>query len=136
MSDAKAHHHRPTQKQANKRFKSKHASKSSLRDQAKGRTHRPSAIKPGHSAKVTNSIMSVAHHKSNRRNTAKQLKMAKLDQVDHLNDLFTRKGSHKVQRVVAVVPLTPDVEASDLVDGIAQALGVETFAEPGARSAE
>ncbi|KAJ7873935.1 ribosome biogenesis protein tsr1 [Mycena olivaceomarginata] len=65
-----AHHHRPTLKQQNKPFKSKHATKSSLKELAKGRVPRESP-KSNAGSKIA------AQTRLNRRNNAKQAQTLK-----------------------------------------------------------
>ncbi|KAK4048762.1 ribosome biogenesis protein tsr1 [Microbotryomycetes sp. JL201] len=137
MSEPKQHSHRPTQKQVNKRFKSKHSTKSALRDQAKGRTHKPTATIKQHT-QSSNNKMQAAFTKHNRKNHRKQLMLAKNSHLDDLQQLFaTKKQGYRVQRVVAVVPLTSDVDAAALADDIVAAVGAQaTCQQPGTRSAE
>ncbi|KAM0792046.1 hypothetical protein ACM66B_004754 [Microbotryomycetes sp. NB124-2] len=139
MSEAKQHSHRPTQKQVNKRFKSKHSTKSSLRDQAKGRTHRPTQAIKQHNHS-TNNKMQAAFTKHNRKNTRKQLMLAKNSHLDELQQLFQHKhNGHRVQRIVAVVPLTRDVDAAQLADAIIDTVGASSSdqqQQPGTRSAD
>lgn len=132
--EASGHSHRPTYK-TNKSFKSKHATSRSLKDAAKGRTHRPSAEHKSH-PKHTNAMISAAHHKINRRNHAKQMQLKKRAELDEQSKLFTRKGADKVQRVVAVVPLCDDIDALDIIQDLVGAVGIELTGEGGYRSAE
>lgn len=81
-------------------------------------------------------MMSAAHHKVNRRNHAKQVQHNKRAELDEQSKLFTRKGQDKVQRVVAVVPLTNDVDALDLIEDLIGAVGLQLTGEGGYRSAE
>lgn len=129
-----SHSHRPTQKQQNKPFKSKHSTKSSLKDAAKGRTHRPSL--KSH-PKITNAMLSASHSKLNRRNHAKQILEKKKDQLEELGKLFTkRNGAERVSRVVAVVPLTKDVSALEIVEQLLAAVGVESVGTGAVRTGE
>lgn len=130
---ATGHSHRPTQKQTNKSFKSKHASKGSIKDAAKGRTHRPSL--KSH-PKITNAMLSASHSKINRRNHAKQILEKKKDKLEELGKLFSRKGAERVDRVVAVVPLTSDVEALDMVEQLLAAVDIECVGEGAVRMGE
>ncbi|KAK1225651.1 ribosome biogenesis protein tsr1 [Marasmius sp. AFHP31] len=116
MSGA-AHHHRPTLKQQNKRFKSKHATKSSLKEAAKGRVPRQS---PKASAANQNSA---AQLRLNRKNNAKQAQIKKRNALVSATRLFS--GVDGAPRIVAVVPLTSDVQASEAVKGLAGSLEVD-----------
>ena len=109
---SQGHSHKAHGKQTNKSFKSKHASKSSLRDQAKGRTHRP-AVK-GEASKATKQAsqkVQAKHLKVNRKHHAKQV----LD---------------KQRRIVE------DASSLDLVELLAQSIGGELSGVEGYRSLE
>ncbi|KAF7322002.1 Bms1-type G domain-containing protein [Mycena kentingensis (nom. inval.)] len=110
------HHHRPTLKQQNKAFKSKHASKGSLKDAAKGKVPRqsPKAAPPTSNAQT----------RLNRRNNAKQAQAVKRTALVSATRLFS--GVDGAPRVVAVVPLTPDVDARTAVCALAESLDVST----------
>lgn len=133
MSAPPSHSHRPTQKQTNKSFKSKHASKGSLKDAAKGRTHRP-ALKP--SSKSTNATVSAAHKKQNRRNQAKQLQEKKQAALEEVGKIFARKGADRVSRVVALVPLTADVDPAELAEQLMRGVGLQCVGAGAVRTAE
>ncbi|RDX42724.1 ribosome biogenesis protein tsr1 [Lentinus brumalis] len=107
------HHHRPTLKQKNKAFKSKHASKGSLKEAAKGRTHResPKANAGSHTA---------AQLRLNRRNNAKQAQLKKRQSLISATRIFG--GTDGAPRIVAVVPLTEDVKARDVTARLAQSI--------------
>lgn len=128
-----AHSHRPTQKQTNKPYKSKHSSKSALKDLAKGRTHRPSVKS---NPKTTNAMISASNSRNNRRNHAKQMQAKKQDQLEEMGKLFARKGADRVSRVIAVVPLTDDVDALAIVEELLKAVGVECVGEGAVRTGE
>lgn len=129
------HSHRPTQKQTNKSFKSKHASKGSLKDASKGRTHRPANNLKSH-PKHTNAMISAANHRVNRKNHAKQMQAKKEAELESLARLFTRKGSDKVQRVVAVMPMTDDVDPEKVVQQLLESVGVECSGTGAVRTGE
>jgi len=133
--EAQQHSHRPTQKQTNKSFKSKHASKGSLKDLSKGRTHRPlNNVKSN--PKHTNAMISAAHHKLNRRNHAKQLQLKKEAELESMAKLFTRKGTDKVSRVVAVIPMTDDVDPAEIVAQLLASVGVDCNGTGSVRTGE
>ncbi|CAK5265435.1 unnamed protein product, partial [Mycena citricolor] len=111
-----SHHHRPTLKQQNKPFKSKHASKSSLRDAAKGRIARDSPKSNG-TAKAA-----AAQTRLNRRNNAKQAQAAKRTALVTSTRVFS--GADGAPRIVAVIPLSADVDARAVVAGLAESLDV------------
>ncbi|KAH8834339.1 ribosome biogenesis protein tsr1 [Flagelloscypha sp. PMI_526] len=112
------HHHRPTLKQQNKAFKSKHATKSSIREAAKGKIARASP-------KSTSSHKSVSQSKLNRRNHAKQIQAQRRQSVVDGKRFFS--GVDGTPRTVAVIPLTPDEKASarKTVAAIARALDMD-----------
>jgi ClpP class serine protease len=72
----------------------------------------------------------------NRRNQATQRKLKKRGELEELGQLFSRKGEEKVARVVAVVPMTGDVVASQVVEQLLAAVGVVGTGEHGMRTAE
>ncbi|GAA6026737.1 hypothetical protein JCM8097_005824 [Rhodosporidiobolus ruineniae] len=131
------HSHKAHGKQSNKAFKSKHASKSALRDQAKGRTSRP-ATKAGASKadKQASASVQAKHLKVNRRNHAKQVLDKKRSILEESKGIFTGKNrqGERVQRVVAVVPMTEDVSSEAVVQLLAQATGNELTGVEGYRS--
>jgi pre-rRNA-processing protein TSR1 len=133
------HSHRAHQKQSNKPFKSKHASKSQLKDQAKGRTHRP-AVKDAASKSERQQSQKVQakNLKVNRRNHAKQVLDKKRQIVEDQKGIFTGKNRNgdRVQRIVAIVPMTDDVDALETAQLLAQAAGGQLSGEGAQRSLE
>ncbi|OZJ03380.1 hypothetical protein BZG36_04488 [Bifiguratus adelaidae] len=91
--------HKPTLKQQNKPFKSKHASKGALRDKSKGKVQRT----PVKGQVVKHST------KADRRNAAKLSQQKKREDLMRLNRMF--EGRHGAPKIVAVLPLCPDVDA-------------------------
>ncbi|KAG5646233.1 hypothetical protein DXG03_004060 [Asterophora parasitica] len=112
------HSHRPTLKQSNKRFKSKHATKSSLKDAAKGKVARdsPKASSTANAA--------AAQSKLNRRNNAKQAQAKKREALVSATRVFS--GIDSAPRIVAVIPLSPDISPRSIVVSLAQSLDVST----------
>ncbi|GAA5883645.1 hypothetical protein JCM3774_005992, partial [Rhodotorula dairenensis] len=131
------HSHRAHQKQSNKPFKSKHSSKSQLKDLAKGRTHRP-AVKDAASKSERQQSQKVQakNLKVNRRNHAKQVLDKKRQILDEQKGIFSGKNRNgdRVQRVVAIVPMTDDVDALETAHLLAQAAGGELSGEGAQRS--
>lgn len=109
------HHHRPTLKQQNKPFKSKHATKGSLKEVAKGKVTRQ-PIKSSHSAAAA------AQTRLNRKNHAKQVQLQKRQAIISATRLFN--GADGVPRIVAVVPLTPDVDTASVVAALQEPLDI------------
>ncbi|KAJ4483956.1 hypothetical protein J3R30DRAFT_3838958 [Lentinula aciculospora] len=109
---AQQHHHRPTLKQSNKSFKSKHASKGSLKDAQKGKAPRSSPKL--HSTTSHDS----AQLRLNRRNAAKQAQSAKRQSTVDSRRLFNSGAP----RIVAVVSLTSDINPKSCVEQLASVL--------------
>ncbi|TFK44273.1 ribosome biogenesis protein tsr1 [Crucibulum laeve] len=110
-----AHHHRPTLKQQNKGFKSKHATKGSLKEAAKGRIARQSP-------KASPTSNSAAQSRLSRRNNAKQAQAKKRDALVSATRVFN--GVDGAPRIVAVIPLTADVSTKGTVLSLAESLDV------------
>ncbi|KAH7888400.1 ribosome biogenesis protein tsr1 [Phlebopus sp. FC_14] len=110
-----AHHHRPTLKQQNKPFKSKHATKSALKEVAKGRTQRPSPKSPA--------VSTAAQARLNRRNTQKQVQAAKRAALVTATRIFS--GVDGAPRIVAVIPLCEDVHVDRAVRALASSVDEE-----------
>ncbi|KIY70613.1 ribosome biogenesis protein tsr1 [Cylindrobasidium torrendii FP15055 ss-10] len=109
-------HHRATLKQSNKAFKSKHASKSSLREAAKGRVQRQSP--------KSSPTQAATQARVNRKNTAKQHQIKKRHELVSSTRIFN--GVDGAPRIVAVIPLTPDVSAQPIVSLLAGSLDIPT----------
>ncbi|KAF9167328.1 hypothetical protein DFQ26_004969 [Actinomortierella ambigua] len=100
------HHHRSNTKlkQTNKPFKSKHQTSRSLRDKAKGKVERVS-IKHQSNRGVSSKV--------DRRNAAKLLQQKKREELHRKNRIFDNR--HGAPKIIAVVPLCPDVTAESAV---------------------
>ncbi|THU96748.1 ribosome biogenesis protein tsr1 [Dendrothele bispora CBS 962.96] len=109
------HHHRSTLKQQNKPFKSKHATKSSLRDAAKGRI-------PHQSPKASSTNNNAAQLRHNRRNASKQVQAKKRSALVSATRLFN--GVDGAPRIVAVVPLSEDISSAKAISTLAESLEV------------
>lgn len=95
------HHHRATLKQKNKAFKSKHATKSSVKKTAKGRTAGPPLT-------TSNSSGAAAiRNAQSRKNKAKQIQLAKRDAIKQVQKLYEQG----MPKLVSVLELTPDANA-------------------------
>ncbi|KAI0066003.1 ribosome biogenesis protein tsr1 [Artomyces pyxidatus] len=116
-----AFHHRSTLKQTNKSFKSKHATKSSLKELAKGRVARQSP-------KTSHSANAAAQSKLNRRNNAKQTQLNKRTALISATRIFS--GVDGAPRIVAIVPLTLDVDAGAVAAALAESIGASTEDRP------
>ncbi|KAJ2028692.1 ribosome biogenesis protein tsr1 [Coemansia sp. RSA 2337] len=96
-------HHRASLKQTNKPFKRRFATKNSMRDKAKGRTQRVSL-----KGKVLRK-----HSRADRRNAVRTEQRKKRDHIVMSTRIFT--GRHRAPKIVAVIPLCADINASDIV---------------------
>ncbi|KIP06509.1 hypothetical protein PHLGIDRAFT_128227 [Phlebiopsis gigantea 11061_1 CR5-6] len=110
-----AHHHRPTLKQQNKPFKSKHATKSSIKEAAKGKLSRQSP-------KTTHSAANAVQTRLNRKNHAKQVQTLKRQATISASRIFN--GADGAPRIVAVIPLTPDVDPAFVAAALAEHLDI------------
>ncbi|SCU88848.1 LADA_0E12376g1_1 [Lachancea dasiensis] len=101
------HSHRSSVKNGHKPFKSKHASKGALKNMHKGKVEKGT----GASHKKSNGPKVVS--KLQRTNAAKQAREQKVMDALEIRRLF--EGSNGAEKIVAVIPLTPDVNALDIV---------------------
>ncbi|KAF3766499.1 DUF663-domain-containing protein [Cryphonectria parasitica EP155] len=108
-----SHSHRPTTKVNNKGFKSKKATKSALRDQAKG--------------KVPNERRKTPHQqvmsKLDRRNQAKQRQATK--HKEHQREASVFAGRDGAPRNVAVIPLCADGDATTAIRFLNQSIDLD-----------
>lgn len=125
MTPIPEHHHRSTTKAANKPFKTRHASKSALKDRAKGKAER---LEKGVRKTPHQQVMS----KLDRRNHAKQLRQNKLGERREEASVFA--GRDGAPRIVAVVPLCGDVESEEVVRGLNGSVDVDEIGPEGAQS--
>jgi len=100
-----AHHHRSTTKVSNKAFKTKHASKSALKEQSKGKVE---SFERGSRRTPHQQVMS----KIDRRNHAKQIRTNKLAERAKQESVFS--GRDGAPRIVALIPLCEDVNPRDV----------------------
>lgn len=119
-----AHHHRSTTKVSHKGFKSKHATKGALKEQAKG----ASSIRyPHHILYIKRIILTtiigkVETRERGTRKTPHQQLMSKLDRRNQARQKQQQKHQEKAQatsifsgsngapRHVAIVPVSPDID--------------------------
>lgn len=115
MNPPLQHHHRSTTKSVNKSFKSKHASKSELKERSKGKVERfeKESRKTPHQQ-----VMS----KLDRRNHAKQLRVNKLAEREKEASVFA--GRDGAPRIVAVIPLCADVQGQDVLGALNRSVDV------------
>lgn len=110
------HHHRSTTKTANKPFKSRHASKSSLKNQAKGKVE---DWERGSRKTPHQQVMS----KLDRRNRAKQLRLN--HNADREDKASVFAGKDGAPRIVAVVPLCTDINQEEVLKTLNASVDVE-----------
>ncbi|SCV05944.1 LANO_0H18624g1_1 [Lachancea nothofagi CBS 11611] len=101
------HSHRSSVKNGHKPFKSKHASKGALKNMYKGKVEKTGP------ASQQQQRLSKGVSKLQRKNTARQARDQKMMDALEVRRLF--EGSNGAEKVIAVVPLTPDVDVADLV---------------------
>ncbi|KAJ5467080.1 hypothetical protein N7475_004832 [Penicillium sp. IBT 31633x] len=115
------HHHRSTTKVSHKPYKSKHASKSALKDKAKGKieSDERGGRKTPHQQLKT---------KLDRRNTARQRQALKHQERSQATSIFA--GQNGAPRHVAVVPLSPEIDTAAAIASINESVDVLSDASP------
>ena len=123
------HHHRSTTKSSNKAFKTRHASKSALKDRAKGKVE---SFERGSRKTPQQQLMS----RLDRRNHAKQLRQNHNAKRQEEANVFA--GRDGAPRIVAIVPLCEDVRSADVLRTLNESVDVEahSFGEQSARMVE
>ncbi|KAK5712713.1 ribosome biogenesis protein tsr1 [Elasticomyces elasticus] len=124
MTPVADHHHRSTTKSSNKSFKTRHATKSALKEKSKGKVEQ---FERGARKTAHQQMMS----KIDRRNHARQLKQNKLGERKAEASVFA--GKDGAPRIVAVVGLCSDVKGEEIV---AQMNGSVEAEESGTHSVE
>jgi hypothetical protein len=86
--------------------------------------------------KAASSSVQAKNLKVNRKNHAKQVLAKKKEMLEENKSIFNGKNKHgeKVQRVVAVVPMTEDVNAEEIVKQLAESIDSECEGVEGYRS--
>ncbi|KAI9040785.1 small subunit rRNA maturation protein TSR1 [Aspergillus affinis] len=108
------HHHRSTTKKANKSYKTRHASKSSLKEQDKGKVERGTRKTP-HQQLMT---------KLDRRNQARQKQQLKHQEKAQATSIFS--GQHGAPRHIAVVPLSVDIDVAAIIRSLNESVDVSS----------
>ena len=119
MAPVTEHHHRSTTKISHKPFKSRHATKSLIRDLAKGKTEGTEARtkrKTPHQQ-----VMS----KFDRKNQARQIRQIKHEKNAKSSSIFA--GQNGAPKIIAVVPLCEDVDAVAAIQKLNQAVDAESL---------
>lgn len=119
MAPTTEHHHRNTTKVSHKPFKSRHATKSLIRDLAKGKIEGTEA-KPNRKT-PHQQVMS----KFGRKNQARQIRQTKHQQNIKSSSVFA--GQNGAPRVIAVVPLCEDMDAVAAIQNLNQAVDAESL---------
>ncbi|KAK5958649.1 ribosome biogenesis protein tsr1 [Knufia fluminis] len=116
VSAQPAHHHRSTTKQDHKSFKSRHATKSAIKDANKGKVEREDR---GKRRTPHQQVMS----KLVRKNQAKQSRIQHKIRKEQDVDIF--KGADGAPKHVAVVPLSKEVDVRRAVNEINAGVDIE-----------
>ena len=119
MVEKTSHHHRSDSKASHKPFKSRHASKNSIRELAKGKIEATEKKSLGRKTRHQQ-VMA----KFDRKNQAKQMRIIKRQQHQRSASVFA--GPNGAPRVVAVVPLCEDLSAVAAIESLNQAVEAES----------
>lgn len=117
ISTQPVHHHRSTTKQDHKSFKSRHATKSSIKDANKGKVEREDR---GKRRTPHQQVMS----KLVRKNQAKQARFQHKARKEQDVDIF--KGVGGAPKHVAVVPLSKEVDVRRAINEINHGVDIES----------
>ncbi|KAI8807558.1 hypothetical protein BJ742DRAFT_310548 [Cladochytrium replicatum] len=107
------HQHRSTLKQQNKQFKSRHATKGSIKDKSKGKVE-SQTLSIKNAAKVT---------KAGRKNQSKMMQQRRKQELVEANRLF-----HNAPKIVAMIPLCPDIDVASAISALFECVG-QSFAD-------
>lgn len=111
------HSHRSSMKNGHKPFKSKHASKGSLKKMYKGKVEKES--NPGKGLKTASKV--------ERKNLSKQLRQKKI--LESLNTRKLFEGFNGAKKIITVIPLSADVYADDIVKKLINSADLSTDSE-------
>ncbi|RDW90372.1 small subunit rRNA maturation protein TSR1 [Aspergillus mulundensis] len=115
------HHHRSTTKTSNKPYKTGHASKRALKDQAKGKVERGER---GTRKTPHQQLMS----KLDRRNQARQKQQNKQQERAQATSIFS--GQNGAPRHVAIVPLSTDIDTTAIIKSLNESVDVSSEVFP------
>lgn len=115
-----AHQHRNTTKVNHKPFKSRHATKNLIRSLAKGKLEQSERVKKRRH-------LHQAMSKQERRNHARQLRQTKHAENARAVDIFT--GQNGAPRILAVVPLSYDVDVARAIDTLNSAVSARRLGQ-------
>nr|POE90630.1 ribosome biogenesis protein tsr1 [Quercus suber] len=116
MASVAQHHHRSTTKSSNKSFKSRHSTKSALKELSKGKVEK---LEKGSRKTPQQHVMS----KLDRKNHAKQHRLNKTEARREEGSVFA--GRDSAPRTVAVIPLCQDVNVDDVLKSLNDGVEVE-----------
>ncbi|KIW13960.1 hypothetical protein PV08_06741 [Exophiala spinifera] len=111
------HHHRSTTKQEHKPYKSRHASKSALKDAAKGKVESHRAHK-GQRKTPHQQVMS----KLTRRNQAKQMRMNHKEKREGEEHIF--QGTDGAAKHIAIVPLSNTINSYAAIKALNESVDI------------
>ncbi|KAL6717381.1 ribosome biogenesis protein tsr1 [Lecanora helva] len=120
MAPMLPHHHRSDTKASHKPFKTRHASKNSIRELAKGKIE-STGKRSSHRKTPHQQVMS----KFDRKNQAKQMRQIKHQQNQKSASIFA--GHNGAPRIVAVIPLFRDLDAVAAIQSLNQAVDAESI---------
>lgn len=121
MAPMVEHHHRSDTKSSHKPFKSRHASKNSIRELAKGKIEGTERKNNANRKTPHQQVMS----KFDRKNQAKQIRQIKHQQNQKSASVFA--GHNGAPRIVAVVSLCEDVDAVAAIQKLTHAVDAESI---------
>ncbi|ORZ08316.1 hypothetical protein BCR42DRAFT_495429 [Absidia repens] len=118
------HRHRAgSMHQSNKPFKSRHATKGTLKEISKGKVNRSSVKQAGGQKAVS---------KQDRRHAAKILQQKKRDEITRVHRVF--EGRQGAPKIVPVLPLCPDSDVDAAISALYASLGQQPPTEKGVPS--
>ena len=115
-----SHHHRNTSKSSNKPFKSRHSTKSLIKEIAKGKFDK---LEKGSRKTPRQQIMS----KFERKNQARQIRHNK--HSENVKALSVFAGRYGAPRIIAVVPLGKNLDPRGAIERLNSAAGAEVVHE-------
>ncbi|KAL4870135.1 hypothetical protein BDV12DRAFT_166657 [Aspergillus spectabilis] len=115
------HHHRSTTKTSHKAYKTGHASKRALKDQAKGKVER---AERGTRKTPHQQLMS----KLDRKNQARQKQQSKQQERAQATSIFS--GQNGAPRHVAIVPLSVDIDTTVIIRALNESVDITSDVSP------
>ncbi|KAL5335273.1 hypothetical protein BJX70DRAFT_390753 [Aspergillus crustosus] len=115
------HHHRSTTKTSHKSYKTGHASKRALKDQAKGKVERGER---GTRKTPHQQLMS----KLDRKNQARQKQQSKQQERAQATSIFS--GQYGAPRHVAIIPLSVDIDTTAIIRALNDSVDGPSAASP------